>query len=92
LERCDQPAILGTSLLHSENIEHFCCAAEGNGLFLLSHGKRREKYGYQPILPPGHTVLRVASDLQKKLTVPAFVHQCAFGRALNRQSAEDKGT
>jgi hypothetical protein len=33
----------------------------------------------------------MAGDLQKKLAVPAFVHQCAFERALNRQSAEDKG-
>jgi len=78
LERCDQPAILGTALPHSENIQHFCCAAKRNGLFLLSHGKRREKNGHQPILTSGNAVLRMAGDLQQKLAVPAFVHQCTY--------------
>jgi hypothetical protein len=91
LKRCDQSAVLGTALLHSEDIEHFGCTAEGNGLFLLSHGKCRQENGNQAVLTPWNTILGMTGDLQKKLTVPALVYEYAFGRALNRQSAQDKG-
>jgi hypothetical protein len=84
LERFYQPAILGAALLHSENVEHFCCAAKRNGLFLLPHGKCRKKNGHQPILPPRNAVLGMAGDLQKKLAVPALVYECTFGGTLNR--------
>jgi hypothetical protein len=73
LERSNQAAILGAPLLHPENIEHFRCAAEGNGLFLLPYGQRGQENGNQPVLAPRQPVGRVPGHLQEELPVPAFV-------------------
>ena len=56
LKRGNQPPILGTALLHPENIQHFGRAAKGNGLFLLSHSKRRQENRNQAILAPGYAI------------------------------------
>src|SRR6476660_2714468 len=85
LERCDQTAILRPALLHSEHVQHFGCAPEGDRLFLLSYSQRCEKNGNQPVLSPRHPVRRMAGDLEKKLAVSALVDQHSFGRSLNRR-------
>jgi len=79
-------------LLHSEDVQHFGCAAESDGLLLLPHGKRSQKNGNEAILTPRHTIYGMTSDLQQKLAVAALVQEGAFWRTLNGQSAKHKGT
>jgi hypothetical protein len=49
------------------------CAAEGNRLFLLPRGQRREKNRNKPIVTPWQPVRRMASHPKLKLAVAAFL-------------------
>lgn len=63
----DQPPILRSSLLHPEHIQHFSRTAERDGLFLLPHRERGQENGYQAILSPGNTAVRMPDHLQNEL-------------------------
>ena len=52
LKSRDQTAVLGTALLHSEDVQHFGGAPKGNRLFLLAHGKRSEEDRNKAVLSP----------------------------------------
>jgi hypothetical protein len=69
LEGGDQSAVLGTALLHSENIQHLRGTPKRDRLRLLSHGECRQENGNQSILAPGHPVLRMAGNLPEEVSV-----------------------
>ena len=91
LESADQPAVLGTALLHAESVQHFKGARKRNGSALLSDRQRGEEEGNQAILDPRQPIGRVTGDLQQELSVSAFVQQHTIGWLLNRQATKNKG-
>ena len=48
----DQPAVLGTTLLHVKRIQHLGGALEGDPRSLLTDSERRQKYRDQAVLAP----------------------------------------
>src|ERR1035438_5415288 len=91
LESADQPAVLGTALLHAESIQHFKCAGERDSSALLPDRQGGEEKGNQAILAPRQPIGRMTGDLQQELSVSAFVQQDTIGWLLDRQAAKNKG-
>src|SRR5580658_9337378 len=92
LESADQPAVLGTALLHAESVQHFKGARECYGSALLSDRQGGEEDGDQAILAPGQAIGRMTGDLQQELSVAAFVQQHTIGWPLDRQATKNKGS
>jgi hypothetical protein len=86
LKSADQPAILGTALLHAESSQHFKCAGKRDGSALLPDRQGREEKGNQAILAPRQPIGRMTGDLQQELSVSAFVQQDTIGWPLDRQA------
>jgi len=77
LKSADQPAILGTALLHAESSQHFKCAGKRDGSALLPDRQGREEKGNQAILAPRQpTTIFFGSDMQ--LEKAAAVHHARF--------------
>jgi hypothetical protein len=91
LESADQPAVLGTALLHAESIQHFKCAGERDSSALLPDRQGSEEKGDQAILAPRQPIGRMTGDLQQELSVSAFVQQDTIGWSLDRQATKNKG-
>jgi hypothetical protein len=91
-ERVDQPPVLRAAQRHPERIQHFSRGVERNGLTLLTNRQSREEDRHQPILSPRQPVLRMPSDLQHEMAVPALVQELTLARPLDWQSAEYKRT
>ena len=91
LESADQPAVLGTALLHAESVQHFKGARERYGSALLSYRQGGEEDGDQAILAPGQAIGRMTGDLQQELSVSAFVQQHTIGRPPDRQATKNEG-
>ena len=90
LESADQPAVLGTALLHAESIQHFKCAGERDRSALLPDRQGGEEKGNQAILAPRQPIGRMTGDLQQELSVSAFVQQDTIGWPLDWQAAKNK--
>jgi hypothetical protein len=73
LEGCDQPAVLGTTLLHSKRVQHLSGALECDPWSLLSDSEHRQKDRDQPVLAPRQSIARMSGDLEHELTVAAFM-------------------
>ena len=91
LECGDQPAVLGTALLHAEGVQHFEGARERDSSALLPDRQGGEEKGNQAILAPRQPIGRMTGDLQQELSVPAFVQQDTIGWSLDRQATKNKG-
>src|SRR5579884_2307622 len=92
LERAHEPAILCSTLLHAERVQHLRRTAEANHAAPLFDRKRREKNRHEPVLTPGQTVSWMACHLKKKLAISAFMHELTCHGPLYRESAEDEWT
>jgi len=73
LERAHEPAILCSTLLHAERVQHLRRAPETNHATPLFDRQRGEKNRHEPVLTPGQPVCRMAGDLKKKLPVPPLM-------------------
>jgi hypothetical protein len=91
LEGADQPAVLGTALLHAKSVQHFKRAGERDRSSLLPDRQGREEKGNQAILAPRQPIGRMTGDLQQELSVPAFVEQDTSGGLLDGEATKDKG-
>jgi hypothetical protein len=92
LERAHEPAILCSTLLHAERVQHLRCAAEADHPTPLFDRKRGEKNRHEPVLTPGQAVSWMAGHLKKKLPVPALMQELARQRPLYREPAENEWT
>ena len=90
LESSDQPAVLGTALLHAECVQHFKGAGERDRAALLPDRQGGEENGNQAILSLRQPIGRMTGDLQEKLSVSAFVQQDTIGWPLDRQATKNK--
>ena len=91
LKRCNKSPVLGTALLYTECIEHFCGAVESDPRGLLSNGHCRQKDRNQSILSPRESIARVTGDLQHEPSVSPFMEETSRWRPLHRESTEYKG-
>jgi hypothetical protein len=76
--------------MHSERVEHLRTGSETNRLALLSDGKRRKKNGDDTVLAEWKTIVRMSSDLQNKMSIPAFEEKLARRRSSNWQTTENE--
>jgi hypothetical protein len=90
LKRPDQPWVLGTTLLHTEDSSISAALRKLHCSALFSKREGGKKNRHQTILPPWQTVAWVAGSLQNEVPVSPLVHERPFGRLTNWQSAEDK--
>jgi hypothetical protein len=88
LERCDEPPLLGSSLLHTKWIKHFRRAAELYRLTLLTNCQRGEEDRNEAVLAPGQPVGRVTGHLERELAVSPLVKKLSGRGLLDRKSAE----
>jgi len=85
-ERSNQPTILFSAFMHAKRVEHFSGGSELDRLTALPHGQGRQENRNNTILAEGKTLLRVARDLQNKLSVSSFVKQLIRRQATHRQT------
>jgi hypothetical protein len=76
--------------VHSERIEHFRTAPETDGLALLPDSKRCKKNGYDAVLAKREAVVRMSSDLQKKMSIATLEQKLARRRSANRQTTQNE--
>jgi len=89
-EGANQSAVFRPALLHAESFEHFRGALESNRLALLADGERRQKDGYDPVLPERQAVLGVAGYLEYQLSIPSFKQQLILRRPPDWQAAKNE--
>src|SRR5215831_239949 len=86
-KRTNQSSILFTTFTHAEGLQHFGSALELNRLTFLLDGQCRQEDWNNPVLPERNSIIRMTSDLQNELTVPAFIEEL-----IGRQTADGEST
>jgi hypothetical protein len=90
LERFDQSLVLGSPLLHAEDVEHLSGACEGDRVALLADSQSGEKDRDEPMLSPRQAVLWVPGRLENELPVTSFVQQRSLRRTPHGKTTENE--
>jgi hypothetical protein len=92
LKRGYQAAVLFSSPVHSERVEHLGGGSEPDRLVLLLNGQGRQEDRHDPVLPEGHPEGRMPGNLEHEVSVPALIQELPCRRFPYWQTAEDEWT
>jgi hypothetical protein len=87
----DQPAVLSTSLLKPEGVQHLSGAAEYDPWRSLPNRYRRQEDREKAVLSLGQPVARKPGHLEDEVPVSALVKKAVRSRSLQGKAARDEG-